>query len=286
MSAGVRVGASGADRSVVLVGHGIRLQAPFRLTDDITILPDPLRPSAEEAAAGCASFGDYAAVLSGVEIASFCVEVRHDEGGDALAVKGWNALWMFHILSLAARAPCFPLYAVGGEDRRTFSSANRSAFIRPASEVVEVAEAKLEWAKHHLDAFDSLVGNQQFRAALLCFTNAHYLPDLDVRVMLLWAGIEGLLSVDAELNRRLALYAALLLDGTPEEKAQQFDFVKKAYSFRSRVVHGGRVDGHKLRDGYANSVSILVGLLARCVELGRVPTPDELDRAAVANTIR
>jgi hypothetical protein len=36
--------------------------------------------------------------------------------------------------------------------------------------------------------------------------------------MLLWSGIEGLLSVDGELNRRLALYAALMLEGSADEK--------------------------------------------------------------------
>jgi len=60
-------------------------------------------------------------------------------------------------------------------------------------------------------------------AAARAYGNAHYLFDFDTRIMLLWAGIEDLLSVDAELSRRLALYAALLHKGTPAEKIAHFD---------------------------------------------------------------
>lgn len=83
----------------------------------------------------------------------------------------------------------------------------------------------------------------------------------------------------------MAFYSALLFDGAPEEKSHRFELVKNAHSFRSRVVHGGRLEPKKLNEGYTTSAQILLGLLARCVELGRVPTPDELDRAAVAHSI-
>ncbi|GAA3725369.1 hypothetical protein GCM10022268_36580 [Sphingomonas cynarae] len=99
--------------------------------------------------------------------------------------------------------------------------------------------------------------------------------------MLLWSGIEGLLSVDAELSRRLALYAALIIDGWPEEKVRYFDQVKNAYGIRSRAVHGGKTKLEKLVEGYHMASRILADLLARCVELGRVPTPTELDHLAV-----
>jgi len=115
-----------------------------------------------------------------------------------------------------------------------------------------------------------------------CYGNAQLLPEHDVRIMLLWAGIEGLLSVDAELSRRLALYAALLFDGSPDEKAGYFDTVKKAYALRSRAVHGTTLKKPKLEEGSRTAGRILIGLIAKCVELGRVPSPSELDRLAVS----
>lgn len=103
--------------------------------------------------------------------------------------------------------------------------------------------------------------------------------------MLLWAGIEGLVGVDAEITRRLALNAALLLEGDAEDKAKLFAAVKTAYKLRSKVVHGGGGDAEALHRGYEFASDLLARLLRRVVELGRVPDVAEYDRIAVAGRI-
>lgn len=103
--------------------------------------------------------------------------------------------------------------------------------------------------------------------------------------MLLWAGIEGLLQVEAEHNRRIALYSAILLEGDEDQKAARFELVKKSYSLRSRVVHGAKPTKEKLEAGFAEATDLLADLLSRCVELGRVPSRDELDRASFTTTL-
>ncbi len=102
--------------------------------------------------------------------------------------------------------------------------------------------------------------------------------------MLLWSGIEGLLGVDGELRRRIALHAAILFNGSLEEKTNHFHQIKKAYDFRSKVVHGGKIDTEKLSAEYRFASNLLRGLLSTCVILKRVPTARELDEAAL-NTI-
>lgn len=271
--------------TITIAGHGIAFNEPFQLNDSICLRPVPLCPDLDVAAASCPQFEDYAAVVTGRGIATFGVEVKSSEGGRDAAVKGWNALWIFHLLSIAAGAPCYPLYAVSSGQKPTVTLANRSPFIRPLKEVLAIDSERLCWARQHQQSFDELIKSPQFSAAMLCFGNAHYMPDLQVRIMLLWAGIEGLLAVDSELSRRLALYAALMLDGTPDEKAKHFAHVKKAYQLRSRAVHGARLSDAKLQEGYADASHILVGLLARCVELQRVPSPEDLDRIAVAGSL-
>jgi hypothetical protein len=89
----------------------------------------------------------------------------------------------------------------------------------------------------------------------------------------------------AASSRRLALYAALLLSGSPDEKAAYFDGVKKAYAVRSRAVHGGGLKKPKLEEGYRTTGCILIGLIARCVELGRGPSPSALDRLAGSSNV-
>lgn len=275
--------AAGADsKSVVILGHGLAIAEEFELASGIFVSPIVPKLDLNATVAGCRQFADYAAALQGSEIATFSLRVEHDEGGKNLAGKAWNALWLFHLLSVACRAPCFSLYSECDGEQPLFSAANPSPFVRPLADIHAATITELEWARRYSATFDKMIRVPEFSAAMRCYGNAHLLPEHDVRIMLLWAGIEGLLSVDAELSRRLALYAALLLDGLPDEKAAYFDEVKKAYAVRSRAVHGGGLKKAKLEEGYRTAGRILIGLIARCVELGRVPSPTELDRLAVS----
>lgn len=277
--------ASADSKSVVILGHGLTIAEDFELASGIIVSPAIPNLDLNATVAGCRHFSDYAAALQGSEIATFSLRVEHDEGGKSLAGKAWNALWLFHLLSVACRAPCFSLYSVCDGEQPLFSAASPSPFVRPLADIHAATITELEWARRYSPTFDELIRVAEFSAAMRCYGNAHLLPEHDVRIMLLWAGIEGLLSVDAELSRRLALYAALLLDGSPDEKAAYFDEVKKAYAVRSRAVHGGGLKKPKLEEGYRTAGRILIGLIARCVELGRVPSPSELDRLAVSSNV-
>ncbi|ESY42558.1 hypothetical protein X747_12450 [Mesorhizobium sp. LNJC384A00] len=276
----------GTDSTKIMIfGHGITIPERFELSLGVSLDPTVPRLDFSKAAAGSRRFSDYATALQGDEIASFVLEIEDIAGGEELAAKGWNALWLFHLLSVSCCSPCLILYSVSDGSEPAYSGANRTPFVRPLSENHLATLEQLRWAKKHLESFDSLIKVPEFGSAMKCFGNAHYLPDHDIRIMLLWAGIEGLLSVDAELSRRLALYAAILMDGTPEKKAAYFELVKRAYSIRSQAVHGAKAKPEKLETGYHFASRILIGLLKRCVELGRVPSPAEFDRLAAAATI-
>lgn len=273
-------------KSVVILGHGLTISEEFELSVGIFLTPSVPKLDLDATVAGCRHFGDYAAALQGSEIATFSLRVECDEGGTSLAAKAWNALLLFHLLSIACRAPCFSLYSVCDGHQPLFSAATPSPFVRPLPAIHAAARAEIEWVRRYSEVFHDLIEIPEFSAAMRCYGNAQLLPEHDVRIMLLWAGIEGLLSVDAELSRRLALYTALLLDGSPDEKADYFDKVKKAYTVRSRAVHGAGLKKPKLEEGYRTAGRILIGLLAKCVELGRVPSPSELDHLAVSAMVR
>jgi hypothetical protein len=247
---------------------------------------EPSIPKVDLTAASSSSrdFRDYSASVTGGELATFCIEVEGGAGLE-LASKAWNSLWLFHLLSLACSAACFSLCAIARGKTDQYSAANRNVLFRPLPLIVSATSAQIVWAKANLASFHKLISEPVFSSAMRCYGNAHYLFDFDIRIMLLWAGIEGLLSVDAELNRRLALYAALLHKGSTAEKITYFKEVKKAYAIRSRAVHGGKATSEDLRLGYQTSSNILVNLLVRCVELGRVPSTDEFDALAVSQSL-
>jgi hypothetical protein len=281
----VGVVAAGSAKSIIITGHGFTIPARFELLPGVYVDPKVPDLNHEAVASSCESIRDQAAIITMHEIATFALEVEHAEGGKPLATKAWNRLWDFHLLSLASASPCFMLYSVSFGKKPAYAVVNRNLIINPFDELTPITLSQLGWAKHHLSKFEQLVKDQRFSSAMRYYGNSHYLFDFDARIMLLWAGIEGLLDVDAELSRRLALYAAVMFDGTPQEKADYFDAVRKSYGVRSRVVHGSKPPAEKLKEGYDQASRILVRLLAKCVELGRVPTPAELDRLAVSQTI-
>lgn len=278
----VGVIANSDSNKIAILGYGISIDQPFELSPDILLSPSFEHPDFKEAADACPSFKDYAAVLLGREVATFTLEVTHSNAPKELVAKSWNSLWLFHLLAVACRSPCLSLYSVCDGAKPTYASTGRTPFIRALPNIHAATKEELLWARDRISAFDNLVQVHEFSYAMRCYANSFYLMDDDVRVMLLWAGIEGLLSVDAELSRRIALYSAILFDGSEEDKLQHFDRVKRAYTVRSTAVHGGSTKTKKLRDGVTSAEEILIGLLSKCVDLGRVPTPSELDRASVA----
>lgn len=272
-------------KSVRIAGHGFEIDDPYQLFDGIVLSPD-VHPLNELGLDHCETIKERASIETMHDIATFTIEVHDERGGTKLANKGWASLWDFHLLSLSGKAPCFILYSASvGKLGVTYSVANRNLILSPLADVRTLTLPQLEWARQNGSSFRTLIGDQQFSSAMRYFGNAHYLFDLEHRIMLLWAGIEGLLQVEAEHNRRIALYSAILMKGDQQAKSDRFELVKKSYSLRSRVVHGAKPTKEKLEAGYAEATNLLADLLGSCVELGRVPSRDELDRASFSSNL-
>lgn len=264
---------------VNLVGHGITVEAEREIAPGIYITGQAPTNDSSFGSRTVGQLRETLNVMSMEPLADFSLHITSDQGGQALAAKTWNALWIFHLLALACRRPVMPLYCAANHGTR-FTLANRNLVIHRLPSVAPASDADIDWATEHFAAFHDLLAENRFQNAVRCYGNAHYLFDDDAKIMLLWAGIEGLLDIDAELRRRIALHAAILLDGTPGEKALYFERVKKGYDVRSRVVHGSRAKPEVLQQGYALAGEVLLTLLRKCVELGRVPSAAELDERA------
>src|SRR5882757_6741866 len=113
----VSVVASDSAHSLFIVGHGIKVHSSFELASGVFV--EPTIPSFEmqDAADGCAYFTDYSAVITGRELADFSLRVESEQSGQPLAVKGWNALWNFHLLSLAAQSPVCSIFSMTSDAR-------------------------------------------------------------------------------------------------------------------------------------------------------------------------
>ncbi len=273
--------AVGNAKYVNLVGHGLTIDSEREIASGVFVSPDT---PVNESSFGSRTVGalrETLNVMSMEPLADFSLRIAEPQGGGALAAKAWNALWVFHLLALACRRPVMPLYCASDHGTR-FTLTNRNLVIHRLPSVASATVTDLDWAKQHFDAFDDLLKVDRFQRAVRSYGNAHYLFDHDAKIMLLWAGIEGLLAIDSELRHRIALHAAILLIGTAEEKASYFARIKKGYDIRSRVVHGSAAKTEDLQQGYALASEVLLNLLRICVELRRVPSAAELDELAAS----
>ena len=276
----------GEGHSVRIVGHGLSVTKDFVLGEGISICSDTPKIDSSFGSRTVGELRNTLNVMAMENLANFSLLIEHVDGGQKLASKAWNALWLFNLLALSCRSPIFPLYSVTEQGSPRFNLANRNIIINQLPEIRIASNDDLTWAADHLERYNGLLAANRFQSALRCYSNAHYLFDDEPKVMLLWAGIEGLLDIDGELRRRIATHAAILHDGDAEEKAGYFAKVKKAYDVRSRVVHGSGADAKTLRSGYLLASDILVSLLRKMVVLGRVPTVTELDHLAIGASLR
>lgn len=274
----------GTSNFVHLVGHGITVAADREIAPGITVSGHAPTNDSSFGSRTVGELRETLNVMSMEPLADFALHITENKGGAALAAKTRNALWIFHLLALACRRPVMPLYCAANHGTR-FTLANRNLVIHRLPSVALASDDDFDWATANFDKFHTLLDESRFQNAVRCYGNAHYLFDDDAKIMLLWAGIEGLLDVDSELRRRIALHAAILLDGNPAEKALYFQRVKKGYDVRSRVVHGSGAKPDMLKQGYSLAGEVLLTLLRKCVELGRVPSASELDERAAGVSV-
>jgi Apea-like HEPN len=270
-----------------IVGHGIRIQEAYELAPGIILRPSTPSHSVQVVADGCNSLVEYAAVLSMQEYASFSMEIQEERGGKYLATKTWNSLWLFHLLALACQSPCDSLYTWSGNAKVNFALSTPHVTFQRTGPLVSATVPQLEWARSHLERFELIQEDKTFTASLMCYGNSHHLFGYAPRIMLLWSGIERLFKVSSELTRTLALYSALMLEeNSAEARYDCYKRIKKDYDLRSKVVHGALEKETQMEDAYIRASGLLVKLLAKCVDLSRVPTSEELDRAALTGYIR
>jgi hypothetical protein len=68
--------------------------------------------------------------------------------------------------------------------------------------------------------------------------------DLGMKIVSYCTALEALFSTDSsELTHKVAHRIAVFLGGGPQEKTALFNFIKKAYGIRSKVVHGDTLGG-------------------------------------------
>lgn len=135
------------------------------------------------------------------------------------------------------------------------------------------------WAHRHLGTYRTLLDNPAFRLASEAMAT-HQLQYSD-RMMAahLWAGIEALFDIQAELRFRLAAVIASLLAPRGGERRDMYKRIQRLYDIRSKAVHGGKLSAEQVRDHIVEVRSLLSRLLQLFVEHGRMYSQNEIELA-------
>jgi hypothetical protein len=135
------------------------------------------------------------------------------------------------------------------------------------------------WCEAHFEtARDLRNKSAKFAFALEAATDWRFAADPRSAIARLWAGIEAIFGVNAELVYRLSTYSASLLHARGQARTAAYASTKKLYGVRSKAVHGSDVSKAKLDEGVADSYALLRAVLLACLDRGGVPTEDELDQ--------
>ena len=135
------------------------------------------------------------------------------------------------------------------------------------------------WISSHLEKFNHLASSdERFRFALEASVDWRYAKDSRAAISRLWAGIESLFGLSAELVYRVSLFGSVGLAPRGQERLQAFRRIKSSYGIRSKAVHGEPMSEDKLASGMHEAFDILRSLLLHCVLRGSVPTEDDFYR--------
>lgn len=140
----------------------------------------------------------------------------------------------------------------------------------PAAAHRDIADHDVDWIHVHYDAFNRMASSsERFRFALEAVIDWRYAHDLRSALARIWAGIESLFGINAELVYRLSITAASLLRPRGEARIEYAERIKKLYSVRSKAVHGDEVSAEKLSEALDQSFVLLRDLITHSIVLGR-----------------
>jgi hypothetical protein len=140
-----------------------------------------------------------------------------------------------------------------------------------------VTEDQLRWVGEHLLSIGELMADERFNLAVDSFNIHRHQSRLRIAATTLWTGIEALFPVKQELRFRLSLYVAAFLEESREERHHLFRRVRSYYDFRSKIVHGAKINDTELILHVDKVRDLLASILNAIIEQRTIPTQDDLD---------
>jgi len=141
----------------------------------------------------------------------------------------------------------------------------------------EVSKDSLEWVETYLTTWVELLEQPAFRLAVDSLTTHHQQTNLRMSAAALWAGLEALFGISAELRFRLAALAAAYLEDRGRERLKLYRRIKLLYDYRSKAVHGAAISESQLEAHVVEVRKLLSQLLCRITEARAFPSAENYE---------
>lgn len=275
--------------------------APLTLASGVTLAPlkGPLN-TFNLLAAGSAGFTAYGALDS---IAHLC-RCEIESAADSVTVPGYDTLnraWLTTSLlvlrgfAMATGVACcgYSWNVIAGATQRkgiligkvpSFKGALLDFHLqvhRPSSPArTTIEEEDAEWIRTRFDTANHLANtNASFSLALESVNDWRYAKEQRSAIARLWAGVEALFGISAELSYRVATYSAALLEKRGDDRLARYRTVRTLYGKRSRAVHGDPMGEDDLHKTMSDSYQLLHDLLIAVLDHGTTFEADDFERA-------
>lgn len=137
-------------------------------------------------------------------------------------------------------------------------------------------EQRLEWVKQHWEtALHLIEQSPEFRLALDVYLSGQFISNPAMVMVATWGALEALfLDTKAELRFRVSSLLAAYMEPRGKTRSAFQKKAAKLYDKRSAAAHGSAK--HELPD-LVDSFYVLRDVLIRMIEVGKVPTREELE---------
>jgi hypothetical protein len=271
---------SGSGKETFLFLNGVGVPRKVTLDEHVSLLP-----------ASCSADSDLivmlfekridvgvAAIFLGGESSQLHITA---ETPKELTTCAWNSLWdavllsaLFHCDAICNFQSDAPAESLSEKSSVEVTNYHLRGLSSEKPRMISPSEA--DWIERYFVNAQMLLSEPPFMNAVHCLASYrwHSLPR--ARLALVWAGIEGLFSIDSELVFRVSLYTARFLEPNDETNKQQlFRDVKRLYKQRSQAVHGSELKGD-VHESVEKSAALLLRLIQQCVMSNALPNVEAL----------
>lgn len=204
------------------------------------------------------------------------LSVPEPDGGVKVAHQWAN--WIALLLRFSSATTVTITLSANGDPTKLRSGEAQAKLLEPIPRLQEgttISPDSAAWLRDNWHSSLHLSSDEDLMFALTAIHHSHESAEA-LGLVSVWAALERLFSSNAaELKFRVCANIAAFLEAPGEDRYVTFKYLTKLYDARSAAAHGSEI---KRADAYMDSVSIASQVVLRIIELGKVPSKEELEK--------